>query len=663
MATPAGQFRPGRLIGTFIALTAVLYALVFFTSGANTPKLGIDLQGGTRSTLTATTPDGANPSRDSMAQARSIMEGRVNGSGVAGAQVQIDGANQLVVTVPGVQNLNQLTRSALLNIRPQLSRGIDLSQAPPAPSGSAGVSGSPGVSGSSGAAPSAAPSTAPAIGDSSAAAPPSPISAGSVAPAGPGGASVGNAPGASAPASGQGLRHAAAATVAAPAAPAPSGSAPSASTASSGPTASTGLATAVASNPATEGAPVSSPAASGVPVSTGAPGSSAASATPWPLAGSDPKNPNQPAAQDATGWAAWEKEAQAAVSANSITCQELKKAQGLDDPARPLLACGDPAVADEVGQVYLLDKTLIPGDQVSNAAANLDPTTGWVINLTFNSAGYSTWATYTTNNVGKQTAFTLDGQVLSSPKINGAITTTVTQVSGNFTQATATSLANSLKFGALPLHFEPAESQAVSAQLGTEYLQAGLIAGGIGLLLVVLYCLIYYRLLGLITILSLLLSFGLVYAVMVLLGRWISLSLDMAGVAGLIVAIGITADSFVIYFERLKDEVREGRSFRSAVPRGWERAKRTILSADAVSLISAVVLYLVAVGDVKGFAFTLGLSTVLDLVVVYLVTHPLVAMASGAKIFSSPKFSGLGAVARAGAQQRAATARLTPKEA
>ena len=663
MATPAGQFHPGRLIGTFIAITAVLYALVFFTSGANTPKLGIDLQGGTRSTLTATTPDGSTPPRDSMAQARSIMAGRVNGSGVAGAQVQVDGSNQLVVTVPGVQNLDQLTRSALLNIRPQLAQGVDPSQAPPAPSGSAGVSGSPGASGSPGSAPSGAPTTAPAIGGS-----------GAAVPGASGGASVGNAPGASAPgasapaagapgasapASGQGLQHVAAATVAAPAAPAPSGSA----SAASAPDASTGLATAVASNPATEGAPAASPVASGTPASTGAPGSSATSATPWPLAGSDPKNPNQPAAQDAAGWAAWEKAAQNAVSANAITCKELTKTEGLDDPARPLLACGDPAVAEEVGQVYLLDKTLIPGDHVSSAAANLDPSQGWVINLSFNSAGYSTWANYTTNNVGKQTAFTLDGKVLSSPRINGAITTTVTTVSGNFTQATATSLANSLKFGSLPLHFESANSEAISAQLGTEYLRAGLIAGGIGLLLVVLYCLIYYRLLGLITILSLLLSFGLVYAVMVLLGRWISLSLDMAGVAGLIVAIGITADSFVIYFERIKDEVREGRSFRSAVPRGWERAKRTILSADAVSLISAVVLYLVAVGDVKGFAFTLGLSTLLDLVVVYLITHPLVALASGAKVFSSPQFSGLGAVARAGAQQRAATARLTPKEA
>jgi protein-export SecD/SecF family membrane protein len=229
--------------------------------------------------------------------------------------------------------------------------------------------------------------------------------------------------------------------------------------------------------------------------------------------------------------------------------------------------------------------------------------------------------------------------------------------------ASAKALADSLKFGALPLAFDRQESEQVSAELGIQYLQAGLIAGGIGLLLVVLYCLVYYRLLGLITILSLFLSGALVYAVMVLLGRWIGLSLDMAGIAGLIIAIGITADSFVVYFERIKDEVREGRTFRSAVPRGWTRAKKTILSADAVSFLSAAILYILAVGDVKGFAFTLGLSTVLDLFVVFLVTHPLVALTSKADVFSHPIWSGLGSVARAGREQRAVTAQLQVKEA
>ena len=175
------------------------------------------------------------------------------------------------------------------------------------------------------------------------------------------------------------------------------------------------------------------------------------------------------------------------------------------------------------------------------------------------------------------------------------------------------------------------------------------------------YCLFYYRVLGVLTILSLVLSGVVVYAVLVLLGRWVGFTLDLAGVAGFIVAIGITADSFVIFFERLKDEVREGRSFRSAVPRAWVRARRTILSADAVSFLAAAVLYVLAVGQVKGFAFTLGMSTVLDLVVVFLVTHPLVALASNNRVFSSPALvrAGLGGADRRGPPRRRREGRLT----
>jgi preprotein translocase subunit SecD len=203
----------------------------------------------------------------------------------------------------------------------------------------------------------------------------------------------------------------------------------------------------------------------------------------------------------------------------------------------------------------------------------------------------------------------------------------------------------------------------VSPTLGLASLRAGLIAGGIGLALVFVYCLFYYRALGVLTILSLLLSGVVVYAVLVLLGRWIGFTLDLAGVAGFIVAIGITADSFVVFFERLKDEIREGRTFRSAVPRGWIRARRTILSADAVSFLASAVLYILAVGQVKGFAFTLGMSTVLDLVVVFLVTHPLVVLASQNKWLSRPSMSGLGAVQRIALAQRAASSGPAVKEA
>ena len=369
---------------------------------------------------------------------------------------------------------------------------------------------------------------------------------------------------------------------------------------------------------------------------------------------SDPKNPTQPASSDPADWTTWQTDITTAMQ-SGLTCAQLEPYQGLDDPTKPLVSCDQDGTA-----MYVLDPAIIQGDQIDTANSQLSQTEGWVVMLRFKSQGFNTWAAYTTANVGKAVAFTLDGQVVVAPTIQGAITTD-TQITGNFTQTEAVGLANSLNFGALPLAFERSSSESVTAELGESYLRAALIAGGIGLLLVTIYCLVYYRLLGLITILSLILSFGLVFPVMVLLGRWMNLSLDMAGVAGLIIAIGITADSFVVYFERIKDEVREGRTFRSAVPRGWARAQRTILSADAISFLAAAILYILAIGEVKGFAFTLGLSTVLDLVVVFMVTHPLVALASGAKIFTSPTWSGLGAVAEAGARHRAEVGALTAK--
>jgi preprotein translocase subunit SecD len=629
VATPAGQFHPWRLITTFLVILIGLYALVFFTPGSRTPKLGIDLQGGTRITLKARTADGSVPSRDAMNQARDIMERRVNGSGVAGAQVQVDGADQLVITVPGQDdNLSNLTRSAQLNIRPVVSAWTSPDLAAAATSGATATGTAAGTA------------TGTATSQPSATA----------APAGSGaatGSATGTAAATGTATSGasQGLRRDANALATTPTqttTPAP---------ATTSATATTGTGTAGATttgNPATTGGTAAPQTTQAPPLSAFPPGS-------------DPKVPIQPAAKDATGWADWMTAAEAySTSGGGPTCSQIQYYAGLDDPNRPLLACDTNGTT-----VYLLDKTLVPGTEISDATSGFDTQNGqgWVVNVAFKSSGFATWSSYTVDNVGKQTAFTLDGEVLSAPTIQEAITTTTTQVSGSFNQQSAKDLANSLKFGALPLSFEPQEAEQVSAELGYQYLQAGLIAGGIGLILVVLYCLLYYRLLGVITILSLVLSGSLIYAVMVLLGRWIGLSLDMAGIAGLIIAIGITADSFVVYFERIKDEVREGRTFRSAVPRGWPRARRTILSADAVSFLSAAILYVLAVGDVKGFAFTLGLSTVLDLVIVFLVTHPLVALASNWKIFGSPVMSGLGKVAQAGSEHRAATARLAAKEA
>ncbi|MBW0099491.1 protein translocase subunit SecD, partial [Pseudonocardia sp. KRD-184] len=325
--------------------------------------------------------------------------------------------------------------------------------------------------------------------------------------------------------------------------------------------------------------------------------------------------------------------------------------RGYDDPSLPLVACDVDGTAKYVLGPVLLEGTEIAGAQAQPAQGGI----GTVVSVQFTSSGAATWGAYTSANVGENAAFVLDGEVVSAPTINQPIYGD-TQIEGQFTPEEAQDLAGILRYGSLPLSFTSSEAQTVSATLGLASLQAGLIAGGIGLLLVFVYCLVYYRVLGLLTILSLILSGAVVYAVLVLLGRWIGFTLDLAGVAGFIVAIGITADSFVIFFERLKDEMREGRTFRSAVPRAWVRARRTILAADAVSFLASVVLYVLAVGQVKGFAFTLGLSTVLDLVVVFLVTHPLVALASNNKVFGSSKFSGLGSAARMGAERKKAAA-------
>ena len=272
----------------------------------------------------------------------------------------------------------------------------------------------------------------------------------------------------------------------------------------------------------------------------------------------------------------------------------------------------------------------------------------WTVTVDLKPKGQAAWASYTakhnvtvsTTDIGNQVADTLDSKVIVASTIQATITGT-TQITGNFTGSQATNLANSLKYGALPLNFTQQDATSVSPTLGTDQLKAGLLAGGIGLALVVVYSLIYYRALGLVTIASLVVSAGLTYAMLVILGKQIGFTLTLAGIAGFIVAVGITADSFVVFFERIKDEVHEGRTARTAIPRAWLRARRTILSADTVSFLAAATLYYFAAGDVKGFAFTLGLSTILDLVVVFLFTHPLVSLFSRSAAFGSARFTGL----------------------
>jgi preprotein translocase subunit SecD len=339
-----------------------------------------------------------------------------------------------------------------------------------------------------------------------------------------------------------------------------------------------------------------------------------------------------------------------ALQFQATRCNEEDVLAGNDDPNLPLVTC-----SQDGKEVYLLDKSIISGEQIDNASSGLDQQRGeYVVDLTFKSDGSKIWADFTAANVGTQTAFVLDSKVVSAPAIQEAIPGGRTQITGRFTQESARELANVLKYGSLPLSFESSEAQTVSATLGLASLRAGLFAGALGLALVLIYSLLYYRALGLLVALSLTASGAMVFAILVLLGRYIGYTLDLAGIAGLIIGIGTTGDSFVVFFERIKDEIREGRSFRSAVPRGWARARTTILSGNAVTFLAALVLYIAAVGQVKGFAFTLGLTTILDTVVVFLVTWPLLFLASKSTTMAKPALNGLGAVQQIARERRAA---------
>jgi preprotein translocase subunit SecD len=508
----------GRYFGAFLAIVGILYGLIYFTGDTRTPQLGLDLRGGTTVTLTARTPDGQAPAQEDLELARQIIEQRVNGLGVAEAEVVTEGDSNIVISVPGDDGdqARELGQTALLRFRPVL----------------------------------------------------------------------------------QGPEPALAADAATP-------------TESAAPTDSAA--------PSDGSVPFDSAAPTDPATTTGA-------ATPSAAAPADPDAPPVTLEQAQATYA-------------TLTC-DSESTGAVDRPGDHIAACSQDGTLK-----YLLGPSVVEGTNVTNAVAGTASATGeWVVNLDFDSEGSGAWAAFTAANVGKAVAITLDGQVISAPNINSAIAGGTTEIRGSFTQETATELANQLKYGALPLSFTQATAQSISTELGSEQLRAGLIAGAIGIALVFVYALVYYRLLGLVMIASLALSAVVVYACLVLLGRQIGFTLSLAGIAGFIVSIGITADSFVVYFERLKDEIREGRTLRSSVPRAWVRARRTILSADAVSFLAAAILYVLAIGDVKGFAFTLGMSTVLDLVVVFLFTHPLMAVLSRFKWFGSSRFSGLGRV-------------------
>lgn len=328
------------------------------------------------------------------------------------------------------------------------------------------------------------------------------------------------------------------------------------------------------------------------------------------------------------------------------------RAQGsTSDPDKAYVACDSDGTAK-----YILGPVDVPGSDLSSASAGLvynssgQSTGEWGVDIQFNSAGTEAFATaskrlydlQSTDTTRNRFAVVLDGNVITAPSMNAEITDGKAQITGNFTASSAKSLANQLSFGSLPLNFEVQSEQQISATLGSNHLEKGIWAGAIGLLLVVLYMIWQYRGLAVLSAGSLLVAAGITYLVITLLSWTMGYRLSLAGVAGLIVAVGITADSFIVYFERIRDEVRDGRPLVAAVDEGWERARRTIVVSDAVNLLAAVVLYLLAVGGVQGFAFTLGVTTVVDLVVIFLFTHPMMELLIRVRFFGEGhKLSGL----------------------
>ena len=308
-----------------------------------------------------------------------------------------------------------------------------------------------------------------------------------------------------------------------------------------------------------------------------------------------------------------------------------------DNPKIQIVSC------DAAGNKYVLDKSKVLGTMITSAGATPNQTgSDWLVNIGFNGAGTKAFGDLTTMMYDKYhqspeppdlLGVVLDGTVVSAPYIQSPTVGGNSQISGNFSQSTATELANQLSYGKLPLSFHQQSVQSVSPELGRDQLTAGLLAGALGLLLVVFYLLLYYRGLAVVAVFSLVISALLTYLSVVLLGKYQGFALSLAGIAGLIVAIGITADSFVVYFERLRDEVREGRSLRAAVERGWGRARRTILVSDTVSFLAAALLYYFAIGGVRGFAFTLGLTTLIDVVVVFTFTKPMMTLLARTKFF------------------------------
>jgi preprotein translocase subunit SecD len=569
VASPKSRPRdgqPGRALGLVLVIVVALAATMFGT-GYKTPRLGIDLAGGTTVTLTASSKDPKAVNATNMGIAKNIIDQRVNAFGVSEATVQVQGNDNIVVSIPrGENNQNaasQVGKTAKLYFRPVLAVAA------------------------SGVAASATPSGSPSSSASSSAS-------------------------ASASASSTGKAKAGGSTASAKA---------SSSSTAQGRAVSQALEAATASASASAKSSTSAKASSSASAAAAA-SSAASSAAASAVSGTVPADLDRQFSAVDCSKSAQRIDYQTSTTADAVAC-----AQNLQSG---------------VWYKYALGPVAVDGKDVSSASASLNSTngTGWQVNLNFNSHGSKEFAT-TTGKLATQTspqnefAIVLDGQVVSSPYVSSEIAGGQAQITGSFSQSDAMDLANILSYGALPLDFTQSSVTTVSASLGGDQLTTSLVAGAFGLLLVVIYLLFYYRLLGALAVGSLVLAAGLNYELMVLLGPLMGFTLSLPGIAGAIIAIGITADSFVVFFERIRDELRDGRTLRPAVQHGWTRARRTILVSDFVSFLAAAVIYAVSVGDVKGFAFTLGLTTLIDVVVVFLFTRPVVTMAARRPFFAS----------------------------
>ncbi|GGV61756.1 protein translocase subunit SecD [Streptomyces griseoloalbus] len=570
MAAPKKGGNAGAQSKPWRSLALILIAIValtggMFASGHTTPRLGIDLAGGTSITLAAVPEAGQESAinKTNMDTAVSIMERRVNGLGVSEAEVQTQGTRNIIVNIPkgtnSKQAREQVGTTAKLYFRPVVA--TELAGGGAAPTPSATSEGSEQDSGKDKATDTATEK-------------------------------------------------------------ATDGSSPSAS-----------------------GSPSSSATTQGRAVTDALKADETPSASASGAAG-DKASPSPSATGGTSGDA--ENKLQAQYAALDCTKESVRATAG--DGAKSTestVACGQNSQGQ--WQKYILGPAAVDGTDVDDAQAVLNTQTGagWTVTMDFTDKGAKKFADITGQLAQKQSpqnqfAIVLDGEVVSDPYVSQALTGGNAEISGNFNQQSAQDLSNMLSYGALPLTFREDSVTTVTAALGGEQLKAGLIAGAIGLALVVLYLLVYYRGLSFIAVLSLLVSAALTYVIMSLLGPTINFALNLPAVCGAIVAIGITADSFIVYFERVRDEIREGRTLRPAVERAWPRARRTILVSDFVSFLAAAVLFIVTVGKVQGFAFTLGLTTVLDVVVVFLFTKPLLTLMARRKFFASGhKWSGL----------------------